>query len=571
MGYRTDQFYNLGWGEQNYGNTANRQSNPGSTYSSGGDNGTFMYPERVVRTADHDGYKTTGLKRGYIRSLRTQLDGIEVEVKKCQFQFNPALLQQSVVQQEGLLNVFQSDPAQYAQPIPGNVSFSFDLLFDRTMEVNNAGVARGTNNSVADRAANNILDPNNPWELSDPSQVGVLRDIASLFAVIGQGVSQSQSDYLQNVLQQQFEREKAAAQKWDADFDETEYNAQKETIPDFLASNVGNTAFLLPVPVRAVFSSLYIVEGFVTQTSVAFQKFNTSMVPIQASVTLDMDAKYIGFAQPKTFLTYALDQEIKAYEEQQRQTEETLSDISDAAVKALPSVELAVRVGSGTTNYSLYDFIWDNPSGQYGQTRFHWRFTKRFNQQPIIDLFEDATLTGAAVTGGIEVYGPYNYNHIRKLAPNQSGWKAGIKPSDLIGSVGLINPSQQFPGGSKAVHPVANSAAEWLRTANECRGPSNLATLWPNDPSDDYYIVKYHVQVQFSGTQNVRGQGESYQLVNPGMDWYKLKAVVPISWPTYSGAEVGTVVDTPGPNRTTPGYTSDVGKTILPSRAGTIY
>jgi hypothetical protein len=71
-------------------------------------------------------------------------------------------------------------------------------------------------------------------------------------------------------------------------------------------TNFGNSAFLVSLPVRIVFSSLFMVEGFITSTNVTFNKFNPNMVPTQCVVGITMQALYIGFAREKTYLTQTL-------------------------------------------------------------------------------------------------------------------------------------------------------------------------------------------------------------------------------------------------------------------------
>lgn len=69
-----------------------------------------------------------------------------------------------------------------------------------------------------------------------------------------------------------------------------------------------NRAFLIPNPVRVVFSSLYMVDGYVTAVNLLFTKFSRNMVPVTATLSLQMEARYIGFAREKTFLTEVLEQ-----------------------------------------------------------------------------------------------------------------------------------------------------------------------------------------------------------------------------------------------------------------------
>ena len=82
-----------------------------------------------------------------------------------------------------------------------------------------------------------------------------------------------------------------------------------------MTSNFGNSAFLVSLPVRIVFSSLFMVEGFITSTQVTFNKFNPHMVPTQCVVGVTMQALYIGFARKDTYLTLQLAAGMKAADE----------------------------------------------------------------------------------------------------------------------------------------------------------------------------------------------------------------------------------------------------------------
>jgi hypothetical protein len=87
---------------------------------------------------------------------------------------------------------------------------------------------------------------------------------------------------------------------------QTEFNEQEAR--QNLYNNFGNSAFIVASPIRVVFSSLFIVEGYVTSTMVTFNKFNANMVPTQCSVGISMQALYIGFARKDTFMTLSLKQ-----------------------------------------------------------------------------------------------------------------------------------------------------------------------------------------------------------------------------------------------------------------------
>jgi hypothetical protein len=309
MGYRNNQFYQLGevsgatFEESTLGRKKYNYFHPSA------DNPRFIYPDRTVRTYEVDTKgdlvsKREVLKRGFIRSIaRTSGE----EVKKCQFQFNPQTISQDVSMTEGLLNFFQQDPGQYAQPMAGHTNMAFTLMFDRSMEINNpvgssfSGKPGATRNAIPGSQAPNSRSP---WETGDPQYVGVLRDIAALYGVVGQGVSQADVQGRISEIQAAIKAETIG----DEDLNVEDVNKSLEQVQTVLDVNIGNYALLVPRPVRVVLSSLYMVEGFVTATSVTFTKFNTAYVPIQAVVNVTMRAMHVGFAKKDTFLTYSLDQ-----------------------------------------------------------------------------------------------------------------------------------------------------------------------------------------------------------------------------------------------------------------------
>lgn len=339
MSYRTDQWFRFRGGTNLTGE--NFTSNPTKTGSGyavpGSGNDDFIYPARAVRGIDKRGNHTsTYLKRGYIRSLLT---GDGLDIKKCQFQFNPATINQSVTQNTSILNFLQIDPYQYSQPLPGNVTFQFDLFFDRSMEVANGG----GNSSVSE----------DPWARLGPDQVGVLHDLSSLYSIIGVGVSEymenralnAAQEYIGTAIDTLVDRKTTEITSddtvgLDADQERADY---RQAATDFLGLNRGNTAFLLPLPVRVVFSSLYIVEGLVQDFNVLFTKFSTNMVPMQCSVTVTFEAKYIGFAKKDTFFTDVLDKaRAEAGSKQYDQISDAYAGYLDSIIDDLTTVRMMV-------------------------------------------------------------------------------------------------------------------------------------------------------------------------------------------------------------------------------------
>jgi hypothetical protein len=142
----------------------------------------------------------------------------------------------------------------------------------------------------------------------------VLHDINAFYSVIGVGLSDKMMDYAQKTLETQINaaaytaNEEASANDSDGpSYSESDISDANAQASDFLKYNFGNTAFLLPLPVRVVFSSLYIVEGLVKDVTVTFTKFTSSMVPMQCTLNVLFEAKYVGFAQKDTFFTQVLE------------------------------------------------------------------------------------------------------------------------------------------------------------------------------------------------------------------------------------------------------------------------
>jgi hypothetical protein len=116
-----------------------------------------------------------------------------------------------------------------------------------------------------------------------------------------------------------------------------------------LTNNFGNSAFLVSLPIRIVFSSLFMVEGYITSTTVTFNKFNPNMVPTQCTVGIQMQAMYMGFAKKDTFLTLSLAQGLKAAQEALTEAGETDSDPEVAAVEKLGKALFQKNVKRGST------------------------------------------------------------------------------------------------------------------------------------------------------------------------------------------------------------------------------
>jgi hypothetical protein len=226
------------------------------------------------------------------------------------FQFNPQDIEQSVQMRQDIYLSILQDPSQFAQPMSAVTTFNFDILLDRTMEVGEGGVytdplSSGDPNFRLPDLDNLDQSINPKW---DVYQIGVLSDIQVLYSIIGQGFSKD----LINSQLDQIKQQALVDANNNPDQAASLTEIEAITSDQFMGKeNIGNSAFLIPMPVRVVFSELFMVDGFVTSTRTVYTKFNTNMVPIQATIGISMNALYVGFAKEKTFLTTQLQNQLE--------------------------------------------------------------------------------------------------------------------------------------------------------------------------------------------------------------------------------------------------------------------
>lgn len=321
--YSNNQFFNFNTYEK------------GSLGRTNTDNATFAYPGKTAPPIYSKTIKSieSPIERGFIRGIipqtfneanyQTGNKKPSLKVRRCFFQFNPSLILRSVSASSSTLNPLLQDPTQLLQPIPGQASFEFNLLFNREQEVSNKNENRSTLN-VEDNAG--LFDQNNI------NQIGVLHDLQVLDSIIGQSITTDALEALSSYYKETGSLRNSitvesttilgngnktivysdgSTKTTDEDGKEvkttepTKINASfdSEIFKKGANAALGNSAFLSPMPIRIVFSSLFMVEGFVTSSSVAFQKFSKTMVPTVCTVTLSVQAMYFGFARKKAFLS----------------------------------------------------------------------------------------------------------------------------------------------------------------------------------------------------------------------------------------------------------------------------
>lgn len=318
------------------------------------DNPEFAWPLKTHM--DQSGRSYT-IQRGYMRSLLTDpnVNSSGVANRRVFFQFNPLILQRDVQQSVGTMMPLLQDPAQLVQPVPGTTQFSFQLMFNREHEVN-----KGYN------------DPDQLWlklpngDKALVSEVGVLADLMMLDSITGQGLSEDMINALVARTKRQYtnyntivtntkEEDKKAGinvEENPEDYRTVDIPYEDDEMSEIFNANIGNSAFLNPLPFRVMFSSLFMVEGVATGVSVSFNKFSKNMVPTQCVVTINMYALYLGFAKKKTFIYDNLIQSAQEDSEASTKDEETQAVI-DASIKKIRAQ--AYKSNSTNVYFKIFD------------------------------------------------------------------------------------------------------------------------------------------------------------------------------------------------------------------------
>lgn len=255
------------------------------------------------------------------------------------FQFNPEYIERRVSQSPGAMNPLLQDPAALTQAVPGTAQFNFTMMFNREAEV--------ANYDEKENGAG-LLGVGDDIESAykDPGRVGVMHDLSIFDKIIGQGISTELIDIITAYTQQQ---NVAYANSEDEDIKKkalTEESIETALIgrgEGFLYQNLGNSAFINPMPVRIVFSDLFMVEGLVVSSAVAFQKFSQNMIPTICQVNCEVYALYFGFAQKKAFLSNSLEDWAKDTANQAAQEKRQAGQVAQEFANNVLSVTLALN------------------------------------------------------------------------------------------------------------------------------------------------------------------------------------------------------------------------------------
>ena len=319
------------------------------------ENKPFAFPGPLARTISQN---SAVIRRGFMRSIMLGGDvanALTPGTKKdstiapgnlrLNFQFNPEYIERRVSQSVGAVNPLLQNPANLTQAVPGTAQFNFTMLFNREAEV-----AAQRKHFV--RPDGTIEEPLNldlfatgdftsesiDSALKDPGKVGVMHDLNIFDKIIGQGIAKELIETITRYTEQQVIYSQIADDKeTDADkkkrivFEEE----QKASFSTNLNNNFGNSAFLNPMPVRIVFSDMFMIEGLVVSSAVAFQKFSQDMIPTVCQVNCELLSLYVGFAKRKAFLTDNLTSWAK---------QQVLDDAAEVAATNTAKLQMGKRI-----------------------------------------------------------------------------------------------------------------------------------------------------------------------------------------------------------------------------------
>jgi hypothetical protein len=523
-GYNNAQFYKIdAMGEYKYGTPRNKR---------------FLYQSRG-----------SSLQKGYIRALYGDTQSSTSSARKCSFQFNPAVISQSIQQSDATYDPLHVDPSEAARAGVASANFAFSIRFDRSMELNNvnpkATVATSTNYNI--------------WEKNDPSQVGVLHDLAIFYSVIGQTFTTESLDALINYA--------TLIQQGQAPANGGQGPAVPPTVPTSSSAlsglrssgMLGNTAVLVPQPVRLVFSSLFMVDGYVQNTDVTFSKFNKAMVPMVVDVNVTMEAKYIGFARKTTPLTLIGSASQAAIADQQAQTVAE----ANAYYAAATSVAKTLEIGLAHSSYNTVEALLSN-SNMEMKANLYVPNGKGGLNDAIGKLFADSFATTVQVGGAVTWYGPYTSR------PGQGTTQASLKALTAnkvpLLQVFLYNSDKNCTATTpEAWTKMIDSATSSGRTQRT--PPGNRLTL--SSIASSFFVVKYEANMTIRGTgiNQLRGEGTQYVVysgANSALDETEISYRVPLSWPKPS------VASTTPSGSGKPGSTSQPGTGKTPTKPGVV-
>lgn len=534
-GYASDQFFGFS-GYETTGQSIHRKQD---------DNPSFIYPANKTSplfTTDGGDYTSKNIQRGFIRGIYPAALGkvatpnsSKVKQRRLFFQFNPTTLDRSVQMSSSVLNPLLQDPSNLLQPVPGMSDFSFDILFNREAEVVSK---RHSNATGTDTLASNSLTGNisnygtkdMPTTSSDVSNIGVLADLYVLDSIIGQSITQDMVDFLKDYWNN---ASTLSQSSYDSENGSASFTFDSDKFQTTVQANFGNAAFLSPLPIRVVFSSLFMVEGFVTSSSVQFIKFTSNYVPTICKVTLNIRALYVGFAREKAYLSNSLETAVasaaearKADDATERKLKLMFNEINFKFFSPTFKKQMAYRDNANSTVIKYDESTLENNN---------WAFSPMWNDVTPIGVAEPSqdymditgplhTYVGVSIANAVKDESiTWDFSATGTMTEVTSSGSSVI----LEGPITFLTENNGFFTGRDEISTVdiANNANKTTSKNNPRKNrwifPKELKIPSVNANSSFLIEIKLTITIQFTGASGTR------TIVSP--EYYDSYAFLPTS------------------------------------------
>ena len=564
------------------------------------ENPPFIWPGVNIRNINGGGVR---MARGFMRSILTDPDIINAfnnptQVRqttintsdenkghyRLNFQFNPEYIERSVAQTQGAVNPILQSVSNLTQPIPGSATFNFTMTFNRELEVAAAGNRADSQTLWSGKDLEDYTDP----RLTDPGLVGVWADLQMFDRIVGQGITPELLDLVSAFTEVQA-AERSANESTTTDGEEEpkdgeEKDSTAQTDPDAISfdknkfdknytMNFGNSAFLNPLPVRIVFSDTFMVEGMVTGTSVAFQKFNHRMIPTICQVNVNFSAMYLGFAKKNAFLTTNLTAWAKDQAAQIDKDLETNTSTARVAANTITSVivypnsklnaKLNLTEWSGTNNpdkdtnldqflvHSLSNAKTPNTTTYYPETPTtleHWYNIKKTSlykngvniTNSVLNLYSDSLYLPFVITvlynKPTSVEKDPTYTFKIELVYKYPNPETGVRDKEFKSNCNFIKINESYykaytQTSSKLFTPMVYTVGGNLDLGKLPNLPkiNSALTETENIPYDDNPFLTLRITTTVN-TLNLDGTSTTSADLNP-IDY------VNVSWPSVSGGD----------------------------------
>jgi len=266
-----------------------------------------------------------------------------------------------------------------------------------------------------------------------------------------------------------------------------------------------------------VFSSLFMVEGFVTSSSVQFIKFTSNYVPTICKVTLNIRALYVGFAREKAYLSNSLETAVASAAEARKTDDATerklklmFNEINFKFFSPTFKKQMAYRDNANSTVIKYDESTLENNN---------WAFSPMWNDVTPIGVAEPSQ-DYMDITGPLHTYvGVSVANAVKDESItwdfSATGTMAEINPSGLKnvileGPITFLTENNGFFTGRDEISTVdiANNANKTTSKNNPRKNrwifPKELKIPSVNANSSFLIEIKLTITIQFTGASGTR-------------------------------------------------------------------